>query len=95
MNWQDTQNWQGVQSVGIKLSTDRGAGTREQAGVVLAGASQLELDISRRVHKWTRLEGFERAGRGPPLVREVNSRTSPHLRAHLELSLVRLPSGAR
>jgi hypothetical protein len=35
---------------------------------------------SRRVHKWTRLDHFERAGRGPPLVREVNSRTSPHLR---------------
>ena len=35
---------------------------------------------SRRVHKWTRLEDFKGAGRGPPLVREVNSRTSPHLR---------------
>jgi 4a-hydroxytetrahydrobiopterin dehydratase len=42
-------------------------------------------DSSRRVHKWTRLEHFERAGRGPPLVREVNSRTSPHLRPSLWL----------
>ena len=32
---------------------------------------------SRRVHKWTRLEDCSREGRSPPLVREVNSRTSP------------------
>ena len=40
---------------------------------------------ARRVQKWTRLEGLLGEGRCPPLVREVNSRTSPHLRPSLWL----------
>src|SRR5450759_234354 len=44
---------------------------------------------SRRVHKWTRLEGSSGEGRCPPLVREVNSRTSPHLRPSPWLGLPR------
>ena len=51
-------------------------GTFELNAVV----GQIAYLLSRRVHKWTRLEVFKREGRGPPLVREVNSRTSPHLR---------------
>src|SRR5450631_976670 len=49
------------------------------------GFTTEDTEDTRRVHKWTRLEHFERAGRGPPLVREVNSRTSPHLRPSLGL----------
>src|SRR5450759_3027189 len=45
--------------------------------------------LSRRVHKWTRLESLSGAGRDPPLVREVNSRTSPHLRPSPWLGLPR------
>src|SRR5450759_4600101 len=45
--------------------------------------SSSKRGISRRVHKWTRLEDSSGEGRCPPLVREVNSRTSPHLRPSL------------
>jgi hypothetical protein len=42
----DVQTGQGVQSLKIKLTTDPSACAREQAAALLAGASQLELDLT-------------------------------------------------
>jgi len=57
--------------------------------LLLFGLAPL-VAVSRRVHKWTRLEGFSGKGGCPPLVREVNSRTSPHLRPSLWLGSRRI-----